>query len=387
MTDFFDHIDASSEEPNNSSGNHQRNGLDEAWHEPPEDLCLSLRQWVEREIRPDDYLLGELLSTTSRAMLVSPTGLGKTNFSMALGLSIAMGQDFLHWRAGRSSRVLYIDGEMSRSLLKRRIQDAIRRASAPLDTNFFAFCRDDFTEMQPLNTEGGQEFVEALIKRLGGIDFVIFDNIQSLLVGDMKEELPWQETLPWIRQLTSRRIGQLWVHHTGHDETHSYGTKTREWQLDTVIILDRDTQNEADIAFTLRFPKARQRTPQNRADFIDAKITLSDDVWISNGPAPKPDRGRSGTQGDYALSLLHDAIAKAGEVPADVGDHLPPNARCVKLELWREYCRCGGLADEGDKESPAARQAFYRVRKNLLSQGRIRMWQGWVCPISKGGAP
>jgi hypothetical protein len=384
MTDFFDHIDASAEEPGNSSGN-QSNGPDETWREPPEDLCLTLRQWGEREIPPEDYLLGELLSTTSRVMLVSPTGLGKTNFSMALGLSVAMGQDFLHWRGGRSARVLYIDGEMSRSLLKRRIQDAVRRASAPLDTNFFAFCRDDFTEMQPLNTEGGRKFVEALIKRLGGIDFAIFDNIQSLLVGDMKEELPWQETLPWIRELTSRRIGQLWVHHTGHDETHSYGTKTREWQLDTVIILNRDTQNEADIAFTLHFDKARRREPQNREDFIDAKITLADDAWVGNGPAPKPDRGRPGTQGDYALSLLHEAIIKAGVVPADVGDHLPPNARCVKLELWREYCRCGGLAN--DDKAPAVRQAFLRVRKHLLATGRIRVWQEWVCPISKDRAP
>jgi hypothetical protein len=35
----------------------------------------------------------------------------------------------------------------------------------------------------------------------------------------MKDEEPWQDTLPWIRSLTNRSIGQLWVHHTGHEET------------------------------------------------------------------------------------------------------------------------------------------------------------------------
>jgi hypothetical protein len=27
----------------------------------------------------------------------------------------------------------------------------------------------------------------------------------------------------------------MWLHHTGHNETQSYGTKTREWQMDTVL--------------------------------------------------------------------------------------------------------------------------------------------------------
>jgi hypothetical protein len=55
----------------------------------------------------------------------------------------------------------------------------------------------------------------------------------------MKDEEPWQDTLRWARSLTNRAIGQLWVHHTGHDDSRSYGTKTREWQLDTVILLKR----------------------------------------------------------------------------------------------------------------------------------------------------
>ena len=32
----------------------------------------------------------------------------------------------------------------------------------------------------------------------------------------------------------ARSIGQMWFHHTGHDESKSYGSKAREWQMDTV---------------------------------------------------------------------------------------------------------------------------------------------------------
>ena len=75
----------------------------------------------------------------------------------------------------------------------------------------------------------------------------------SLIAGDMKDEEPWQQTLPWVRWLTRQAVGQIWVHHTGHDETRSYGTKTREWQMDTVIHLDAVKRDETDISFCLQF--------------------------------------------------------------------------------------------------------------------------------------
>jgi len=52
-----------------------------------------------------------------------------------------------------------------------------------------------------------------------------------LTVGDMKDTEPWQQTLPWVLSLTKREIGQIWIYHTGHDETCSYGDKSREWHL------------------------------------------------------------------------------------------------------------------------------------------------------------
>jgi RecA-family ATPase len=78
----------------------QGNGAAE-WKEPDPDYVrerLSLASWHSRELPPLDPLLGELVTTTSRIMLVGPTGLGKTSISMALGIAIADGADFLHWR-------------------------------------------------------------------------------------------------------------------------------------------------------------------------------------------------------------------------------------------------------------------------------------------------
>ena len=142
---------------------------------------------------------------------------------------------------------------------------------------------EDFEIFPPLNTPEGQAVIESVIERIGGVDLICFDNIMSLIGGNMREEEDWRQTIPWILSLTRRRISQLWVHHMGHDETRTYGTKTREWMMDTVIHLERVEREDTDVSFQLVFKKARERTPATRADFADTHITLVNNVWEWSG--------------------------------------------------------------------------------------------------------
>jgi hypothetical protein len=89
---------------------------------------LSIDQWLSRDLQPPDFLMGHWLSTTSRALLVGATGLGKTNLAMAMAMYAAECRQFLHWRAHRPCKVLYIDGEMPGRLFKERIEDTAARA-------------------------------------------------------------------------------------------------------------------------------------------------------------------------------------------------------------------------------------------------------------------
>jgi hypothetical protein len=242
---------------------------------------LSLEYWVGREIPLRDRLLGDLLSTTTRMLLVADTGLGKTNLALAIAFAVAQGSGFLHWLGtGEPHRVLYIDGEMSVRLMRDRIEDAVRRAGCK-PKGVFVLNTEDFSEMPPLSDRLGRLAVDRIIAALGGIDLVVFDNVQALLAGDMKEELPWKNVLGWVKDLTRRKIAQIWIHHTGHDTTRSYGTKTREWQMDVVALLEAVERPEADLAFALKFTKARERTPGNRGDFEPTIIALAGDRWAS----------------------------------------------------------------------------------------------------------
>src|SRR4051794_11552223 len=164
---------------------------DEPWNEtitekpltdkPP----LSLSDWRDRDLPAPDFIMGHWLSTTSRGLLTAATGLGKTNFGIALGIRCAANKDFLHWQARRSARVLYVDGEMSRRLLRQRVLDEAQRLGASPET-FFALSHEDVDGFKPLNTPEGQVWMDRLIKKIGGLDLIMLDNIMCLTVGDMK---------------------------------------------------------------------------------------------------------------------------------------------------------------------------------------------------------
>jgi AAA domain len=324
--------------------------------------CFTVRDWLNRNLPEPDFLMGQWASTTSRGLLVSDTGLGKTNLCLAIAFAMTLGHDFLHWRAGRPCRVIYIDGEMSRRLLKSRLTEATRRAGAVPDT-LLAISRDDLPDMPPVNTEEGQRYIDELIEAVGGTDFIFFDNVQSLLLGDMRDEEPWQQTSPWIRDLTRRSIGQIWVHHTGHDKTRSYGTKTREWQLDTVILLEAVGRPGTDIAFTLKFTKARERAPHNRPDFDDVTITLSSDEWKIEGLA-RTRRAKPSPTGRKFFDALIDALAHGGAV------HLQSAGQtAVTTRQWFDECVRRGLLDgSDDKRNQASNRAqISKYRRELVA--------------------
>jgi hypothetical protein len=182
----------------------------------------------------------------------------------------------------------------------------------------------DFEDMPPLNTPRGQKWMDDFIAKHGPFDLIVFDNIQALLVGSMKEEEQWAEILPWVRSLTRRSIGQMWIHHTGHDEGKSYGSKAREWQLDTVMMLERIANSEDMLTFTLKFTKARERSPDNKADFEPGTITLLNDIWTFT-PGVRSS-SRMGTNQRLMYGILKDAM---------------PNG--LTLEEWNQKAKKEGI--------------------------------------------
>ena len=90
-------------------------------------LILRLEDWLTRELPDPDCLLGSWLTTTTRGIINAPTGLGKTMLGIGLAMRMSANMGFLNWKAIRPATVLFIDGEMSRKLLQRRLRAEVDR--------------------------------------------------------------------------------------------------------------------------------------------------------------------------------------------------------------------------------------------------------------------
>ena len=318
----------------------------------PPGLILTLAQWAVRDLPAPDYLLGEMLSTTTRMLLAADTGLGKTLFSIAAGMRIAAGIEFLHWPGcGAARRVLYIDGEMSNRRLKQCLAEEAARLGL-MPPTFFALSCEDVPGLSPLNTKAGQRTIEAIIREhCGDADLIIFDNIMALISGNHAEEDGWTQTLPWIRDLTRRAIGQLWIHHTGHDTSRQYGTKTREWQMDTYAQLDAMKRADTDISFLLTFRKARERNPGNRWQFTDANIALIANQWLGvTGGGSHRDKlsPEAKKYFDYLLMLV------SVEQPQ------------TTLEQWFQVCVARGMGS-----ATPDKHRFHKYKRELIAKNWI----------------
>src|ERR1700722_14376032 len=88
---------------------------------PRRELLLASR--IKRDLPPRDYLVGNLLCTTSRWLLFGRTGVGKTLFGLDLAAGVAAGRSFLNWAgSNKPRRVIYLDGELPAETFKERME-------------------------------------------------------------------------------------------------------------------------------------------------------------------------------------------------------------------------------------------------------------------------
>jgi hypothetical protein len=173
------------------------------------------------------------------------------------------------------------------------------------------------------------------------------------------EEEGWRQTIPWQHSLTKRKIGQVWLHHTGHNEQQSYGTKTREWQMDTVLFGERVERPDTDVSMKLTFRKARERTPLTRADFADINVALVNDEWTYSNPDGSSAKTRPSPLGSKFLAALVNVLAGEQAVASD-------GRRCAFMDDWRRECETLGLIDRNAKPD-SARSLFAKHRRELVA--------------------
>jgi hypothetical protein len=325
---------------------------------------LLVSAWRKRELPPRDYLLNGVLSTTGRWLISGDTGVGKTLLALELGFAAAAGADFLNWNGLRPACVMYIDGEMPAETMKERIEAAA--AIYGTEVKLYAYNRDDLgtDAMPPLNKPEGQRWLWREIEAVKP-DAIIFDSMMCLLVGPLSEEETWAPCLPLIRQLSASRIAQVWLNHTGHDATRSFGSKTKEWEFDSVILLSK--QPTDDTAVLLQFTKARLRMPKTAGLFKPQLIRRTENGWtteVASAGGPKE------TIGYRKLAWLKDIYLELAEGVAATPGFDGASVRRVSIDAIRHAMAGRGYLTLEDGKLPGReRTAFQRAKEGLIRAG------------------
>jgi hypothetical protein len=331
---------------------------------------LLLAEWLKRQIPPRDYLLGDVLCTTSRWILYGETGVGKSLLCGDIAGAVASGSALLNWGARRLARVMYIDGEMPAETFKERMQIIADRYGG--DLKLYGYNRDDLKEgeMLPLNTEVGEKWLWREIAAVKP-DLVIFDSIMCLLIGSMSEEESWAPIKPLMRKLSTRRIAQIWMHHTGHDTSKGFGTKTKEWEVDTVVSLTKVDGDGEGCA--LEFKKARLRVPATKEQFESRIIRLDPEGWTSEGGRVVNLRGvGSIEQENVRRAILRAYDHLSDGVEASPGFDGAP-VRKVPVASIRDEVKSRGFLETVDTGglSNTARSLFRRAKTDLITNGKL----------------
>jgi hypothetical protein len=193
--------------------------------------------------------------------------------------------------------------------------------------------------------------------------------MMCLLIGSGADEDAWAPMKPLVRALSARRIAQVWLNHTGHNSDRSYGTKTKEWEMDTVIGLSKEETDAA--AVRLEFRKARLRTPETADQFKTLSIRFVNNEWISEGAAPIKKAKQTEVEAiSVAILAAYERLADGVEFVAGLNG---AKVSKVNVDALRAEVKSRGFLDSNEKGqlTSTSRSNFRRAKAALISAGKL----------------
>lgn len=231
------------------------------------DYFLSAKDFVALPIPPQEYIVDNWLPVGGLISVFAARGVGKTWLALELALSVAKGKDFFDWPITKPRRVLYIDGEMSLSMLQERIRNL---SNGEVPENLFilpvSLLRRDKRTLNIHQTKTQQEINKCLdaFKEQGNQpDLIILDNLSALGRGiDDNNNSDQENFLDWLLELRSLGYSVLTIDHEGKSsDKGSRGASRKEDFLDTVIRLKARNEDSNGANFEISFTKVRGERP------------------------------------------------------------------------------------------------------------------------------
>jgi hypothetical protein len=259
--------------------------------EPSPLVVFTARSFLKEEFRKREPIMVTSAQEfpvfhTSSANQVHPwRGVGKTNLCLALGNAMAKGESFLEWKAPRTFRVSYVEGELPGQELQERVRLLVGESD-----NFMVVT----PEAQPgstipsIATEGGRRLVEDVIVTHKA-EVVFLDSISTLANIATNDEEEWLALLDWFKFLRNKYgIALFYLQHDGKKGLQR-GHSKHEDILDKSVHLTwlKGHTGNTGLNFTLSFDKARQPVRESAHLQVELLEYMGRAEWVS---APELDK-------------------------------------------------------------------------------------------------
>lgn len=221
---------------------------------------IPLCDFARMELPTRRYILDPLLPEKGLMEIYAAAGVGKTTFSISLGLAASLGEPFQKWGVSRPWRVLYVDGEMTASDMRTKLEAAAQSLGQCIeDVKNFHILSRDMADAAPFPDIGTLEGQSALQPAVDNADLIFLDNLSCLSFSGRENDADaWSIVQRWLLNLRAQGKSIVMLHHTGKNGS-SRGTSRRHDALDTVIKLERPSsyKQEEGAKFEVHFEKTR----------------------------------------------------------------------------------------------------------------------------------
>lgn len=229
--------------------------------------AISASDFLSIPVPPQEYIIDNWLPTEGLISVFAVRGIGKTWFALELALSVAKGKDFFDWPITKPRGVVYIDGEMSQSMLQKRIRNLNNEEMLEnlviVPVSLLRKDKENLNIYQTKTQKRINKWLDVLKEKGKQPDLIILDNLSALGRGiDDNSNSDQENFLDWLLKLRSQGYSVLTIDHEGKSsDKGSRGVSRKEDFLDTVIRLKAKNEDSNGANFEISFTKIRGERP------------------------------------------------------------------------------------------------------------------------------